>query len=235
MSRAPRLFRPEAKGGAMKDSNRVDYALLSTSTTLGRVRGFTIELLYHLQEGRKRCCELVEITGKSHPYVWRYLKRMRNYKLVEKNEGFWFLSDIGVNFVKHLNIVYNNIIEYRQIIDRKKKEERQLRDTSFTNVNKKTEKQIPISLWLQQTDREQVEKEVVEVLVDHYNETGSKFLFFKDIYAMAERFKATPDQINQAMMNLKQDHIVYNYRDRGHEAWKIGLYKDFVEALRKNE
>jgi len=217
----------------MKDQTRVDYALLSTSTTLSRVRGFTLELLHHLKDGQKRCCDLVEITGKSHPYVWSYLKRMQNYKLVEKNDGFWFLSDIGVNFLKHMNIVYNNIIEYKQIINRKQTEERQKIDTSFTNVKVKTMRQISISLWLQQTDREQVEKEVVEVLVDHYNKTGSKFLFFKDIYAIAERFKASPDQINQAMMNLKQDHIVYNYRDKGHEAWKIGLYKDFVEALSK--
>jgi len=210
----------------------VNYALLST-TTLGRVRGLTIELLFHLQDSQKRCCELVELTGKSHPYVWRYLKRMQNYKLVEKNDGFWFLSDLGVNFLKYLNIVYNNITEYRQIIDRKKTEERQKIDTSFTNVKKKSVKQIPISLWLQQTDREQVEKEVVEVLIDHFNNTGSKFLFFKDIYEMAERFKTSPGQINQALMNLKQDHIVYNYRDRSHDAWKIGLYKDFVEALSK--
>jgi len=217
----------------MKDQTRVDYTLLSTSTTLGRVRGFTIELLYHLNEGQKRCCDLVEITGKSHPYVWRYLKNMQKYKLVQKYDLFWFLTDIGVNFVKYLNIVYNNIIEYRKIIERKKKEERKKIETSFTNVKVKTMRQISISLWLQQTDRELVEKEVVEVLVDHYNKTGSKFLFFKDIYAMAERFKASPDQINQAMMNLKQDHIVYNYRDRGHEAWKIGLYKDFVEVLSK--
>lgn len=216
----------------MKDPNKVNYALLST-TTLGRVRGFTIELLFHLGEGPKRCCELVEKTGKQHRYVWRYLRNMQFYGLVEKTDGLWNLSDIGVNFLSHLSIVYNNIIEYRKKVERKQTEGRKKVESSFTNVKEKSMKQIPISLWLQQTDREQVEKEVVEVLVDHFNKTGSKFLFFKDIYEIGERFKTSPDQINQALMNLKQDHIVYNYRDRSHNAWKIGLYKDFVEALRK--
>jgi len=216
----------------MKDSTKVNYALLST-TTLGRVRGFTIELLFHLGEGPQRCCELVEKTGKQHRYIWRYLRNMQFYGLVEKNDGLWNLSEIGVNFLSYLSIVYNNIIEYRKRVERKKTEGRKKVDSSFTNVKEKSMKQIPISLWLQQTDREQVEKEVVEVLVDHFNKTGSKFLFFKDIYAISERFKTSPDQINQALMNLKQDHIVYNYRDRSHDAWKIGLYKDFVEALRR--
>jgi len=217
----------------MKDQTRVDYALLSTSTTLGRVRGFTIELLHHLQDGKKRCCDLVEITGKSHPYVWRYLKRMQNYKLVEKNDGFWFLSDIGVNFLKHLNIVYNNIIEYRQIIDRKKKEERQLIDTSFTNVKVKPMKQVPISLWLQSSDREHLEKEVVEVLLKHYNETGSKFILVKDQFELSEKLKANPGDIQVALKNLRQDNIIYLYRSEVEGFWKIGLKKAFLETLSK--
>jgi len=228
----PNFFRPEAKGGAMRDSTTVDYALLSTTTTaLGRVRGFTIEVLYHLQKGQKRCCELVEITGKSHPYVWSYLKRMQNYKLVEKNEGFWFLSDIGVNFLKHLNIVYNNIIEYKQIINRKQTDNQQKIDTSLTNAKKKTVKQIPISLWLRDSDREQVEKEVVEVLVEHYNRTGSKFILVKDQYELAEKCRANPDDIMEALKNLRQDNIIYLIHSDVKGYWKIGLKKAFIEAL----
>jgi len=217
----------------MKDTV-VDYALLSTTTTLGRVRGFTIELLFHLQEGQKRCCELVEITGKSHPYVWRYLKNMQIYKLVEKNEGFWFLSEIGVNFVKHLNIVYNNIIEYRKIIERKKKEERKIIESSFTNVKVKPMKQVPISLWLQSSDRQQLEKEVVEVLLKHYNETGSKFILIKDQFELSEKLKAAPGDVQVALKNLRQDNIIYLYRSEVEGYWKIGLKKAFIETLCKD-
>jgi len=96
-------------------------------------------------------------------------------------------------------------------------------------------KQISISLWLQSSGLNDAEKEVVEVLVNHYNGTGSKFLYFSDIYEIAERFKIQPDQVNRVFMNLKQDHIVYNYRDRSHNAWKIGLYKAFVQALERRD
>lgn len=233
---SPRVFPLRGlRVGAMKDSTKPDYALLSTTTTtLGRVRGFTIPLLHHLRDGPKHCRDLVEITGKPHSYVWKYLKRSQNYGLVKKNDGLWKLSEIGVNFLLHLDIVYNNIIEYGQNIDRKTTESRKKVDTSFTNVKSKTMKQISISAWLHEKDRDKAEVEVVEELVKHYNKTGSKFLFFKDIFEMAERFKTNPDQMNQALMNLKQDRVVYNYRDRSHNAWKIGLYKDFVEALMKD-
>jgi len=217
----------------MKDSTTVDYTLLSTTTTLGRVRGFTIELLYHLQEDRKRCCELVEITGKSHSYVWRYLKNMQNYKLVEKNDGFWFLSDIGVNFLRHLNILYNNIIEYRKIIERKKKDNRKKIESSFTNVKAKTMKQVPISLWLQSSDREHLEKEVVEVLLKHYNETGSKFILVKDQFELSEKLKANPGDIKVALKNLRQDNIIYLYRSEVEGFWKIGLKRAFLDTLSK--
>jgi hypothetical protein len=89
----------------------VNYALLSTtSTALGRVRGFTITLLYILYDGGGRCCDLAERCGKSQNYVWRYLKNMERYGLALKNGDFWFLTDSGVEFVKYLDVVYNNII-----------------------------------------------------------------------------------------------------------------------------
>jgi hypothetical protein len=47
---------------------------------------------------------------KSQNYVWRYLKNMERYGLALKNGDFWFLTDSGVEFVKYLDVVYNNII-----------------------------------------------------------------------------------------------------------------------------
>jgi hypothetical protein len=135
----------------------VNYALLSTtSTALGRVRGFTITLLYLLIDGGGRCCDLAERCGKSQNYVWRYLKNMERYGLALKNGDFWFLTDSGVEFVKYLDVVCNNIIDYRK--KNKKKVE--------SNPPKNT-KQIPISLWLQNSGLDNVKKEGVEVLLRH--------------------------------------------------------------------
>lgn len=209
----------------------VDYALLSTTTSLGRVRGFTVDLVYRLANGPTRCCELVDMTGKSHDYVYMYLKRMRNYGLVENNEGFWFLTDIGESFLAYLYIVYSNINEYEQITNRKLTETEQKANTSHS----KTSKQIPISLWLQNSGLDRVEREVVEVLVDHYNKTGSKFILVKNQFELSEKLRANPGEVLEALKNLRQDNIIYLYRSDIEGYWKIGLKTSFLKILESQD
>ncbi|MEM1564286.1 MAG: hypothetical protein QW161_06425 [Candidatus Bathyarchaeia archaeon] len=203
---------------------RTTPPLLSTTTALGRVRGFTVTLLFLLYEGQKRCCDLVEITSKKHNFVWRYLENMRKYGLVEKNEAFWFLTDLGVYFTEylknHYNLLNNNIKEYRKKIERKSKESQK--------IEKKEAKQIPLSAWLASSSLDEVEKRVVEELVEHYNRTGSAFKYFADVYELAEHFKCTPNEIAEALKHLKQDKVVYSWRDKTFNAWKIGLYRAFI-------
>jgi len=224
---------PTAVGDSQpkNSTGKVNYALLSTSTTLGRVRGFSIELLFMLTDGGGRCCDLSERSGKTQPYVHRYLRNLRKYNLVRRNEAFWFLTEFGGEFVKYLNILYNNIIDYRKKKERKKKVRRKIVESSQPKVLK----QVAISLWLQDSDRSRAEKEVVEVLVKHYNETGSKFLYFRDVYHFADKFKVRPDEVNQLLMSLKQDRIIYSFGDKQHNAWKIGLYKAFLESLKASQ
>jgi len=180
-----------------------------------------------LKDGPRRCCELVEITGKSHPYVWRYLKNMQNYGLTEKNGAFWNLTVLGRDFVNHLDILYNNIIEYRKKIERKKKESRKKIETSMP----KASRQIPIDLWLRSSSFDDLEKEVVEVLVDHYVKTGSKFILVRGVYDLAERLKQNPSALPEALKNLRQDNVIYVYRSKLNGYWKIGLKKQFVQML----
>jgi hypothetical protein len=206
----------------------VNYALLSTtSTALGRVRGFTITLLYLLFDGGGRCCDLAERCGKSQNYVWRYLKNMERYGLALKNGDFWFLTNSGVEFVKYLDVVYNNIIDYRKKVERKSKENKKKVESN----QPKTTKQIPISLWLQNSGLDNVEKEVVEVLLRHYNETGSKFILVKDQFELSEKLKANPSEILEALKNLRQDNIIYLYRSDIQGYWKIGVKTSFLKIL----
>jgi len=202
---------------------------ISTTTSFSKVRGFTVDLLFHLKNRELRVIDLVELTGKSSQYVRRYLINMWKYGLTEKNGSFWKLSEDGVSFLSYLESLPNNNIIIRKNKERIKKDERKNNESC---VPKKL-KQSSIALWLNKSSLDDAEKVVVEVLVDHYNRTGSKFLYFSDIYEIAERFKIRPDQVNKVFMNLKQDRIVYNYRDRSHDAWKIGLYKAFVHALER--
>ena len=206
----------------------VDYRLLSTtSTALGRVRGFTITLLYMLYDGGGRCCDLAERAGKSWNYVSRYLRNLQKYGLAAKNDAFWFLTPKGVEFVKYLNVWYNNIIETRKKQERNEKQTRKKQET----LAPKASKQTPISLWLQNSGLDSVEKEVVEALLNHYNRTGSKFILVKDQFELSERLKANPAEVLEALKNLRQDNIIYLYRSDIQGYWKIGLKKAFLKIL----
>jgi len=169
-------------------------------------------------------------SGKSQHYVWRYLKNMEKYGLAIKNGDFWFLTPKGAEFVKYLDFVNNKILEYRKKVERKSKENRK----KVESKEPKTTKQIPISLWLRNSGLDNVEKEVVELLLKHYNETGSKFILVRDQFELAEKLGANPGEIIEALKNLRQDNIVYLYRSDIGGYWKVGLKKGFLKVLEEN-
>jgi len=213
-------------------AGKINYELLSTTTSLGRVRGFTLELLKHLENGPKRCHELAEITHKSRWYVWTYLRNMRIYGLVEKNGVFWKLSDLGANFQAYLNILYNNIIDSQKKEERKKKERRKKVESSLP----KKLKQVGISLFLAESSLADTEKAVVEVLLNHYNKTGSKFILIKNEYDLASKLTTNPQNLMDALANLRQDNIIYLMRAHNFPGYhKLGLKKAFIELLKKRE
>ena len=134
-----------------------------------------------------------ELTGKSRQYVYKYLKNMRNYGLIRKNGVFWELTVLGREFVSYLDMVSKHNTTCR------KKEE---------TSHPKTFKQILIQPWLRDSNLDDTEKAVVEVLVDHYNKTGSKFILVKDHYELAERCKVNPSSLDQALKRLREDNII---------------------------
>ncbi|RLI42427.1 hypothetical protein DRO69_10390, partial [Candidatus Bathyarchaeota archaeon] len=78
-----------------------------------------------------------------------------------------------------------------------------------------------------------LEKAVVEVLIEHYNRTGSKFIMVKDQYELAEKLNANPSELPNALKNLRQDGIIYIFKDKTFNCWKIGLKKQFLEAINR--
>ena len=211
--------------------------IVSTTTTLSKVRGFTIDLLFLFQNYELRVKDLIDLTGKYRQYINRYLYNMRSYGLIVKIGPYWKLTAEGASFLSYLKSLptttTTSITEKKK--DRRKKEERRKKE-GRKKIPKKL-KQTSFSLWLDNSglSLDEAERNVVEVLMDHYNRTGSKFFFCDDLLAVVERFGILPDQVNRVLKNLKQDHVVYNYRDRNHASWKIGLYKAFVETLQRSQ
>jgi DNA-binding HxlR family transcriptional regulator len=205
----------------------VDYVLLSTTTSLGRVRGFTIKLLFHLKDGPLRLHELCQRTEKYPQYVNRYLNNMQKYGFVEKKEVFWNLTILGADFISYLEKTGKYSIVSRKLYERNKKEIRKLYESSA----RKRLKQLRFDLWLQNSRLNDTEKEVVEALMKHYNETGSKFILVKNQYELAEKLRKHSETLTHALKNLVQDNIIYLYHYKTMGYWKIGLKKAFLELL----
>jgi len=206
---------------------RQSIEAVSTSTTVSKVRGFTVELLFLLKDQALRTVDLTELTGKTSQYVFRYLYNMRKYGLVERNSPFWKLTSEGVSFLSYLESLINININIRKIYERKKKDIRKIYET----YDPKKLKQVSLQSWLRNSSLQDSERAVVEVLVNHYNQTGSKFFYCRGDYEISEKFQIPITQINEVFMHLKQDHIVYIFHDKQHGALKIGLYKDFLASL----
>lgn len=202
----------------------------STKTMLGKIRGKSIKILLLLLHEPSRTFELGEILDYPPHYVWKYLKNLQKYGLTREQDYFWFLTDQGASFTKYFdkpNIYNESINESRKKLETKSKETR--------NENKRVFKQASLSVFFSNCSLEAVERRVVEVLVAHFNETESKFIYCHDQYEMSEKFDCRPDQVIPVMQHLKQDHIAYVFHDRGYNAFKVGLYKSFVELLQKTE
>ena len=116
--------------------------LLSTTTSFGRIRGFTITLLFHLKGRELRVKDLIDLTGKYRQYVSKYLYRMRNYGLTEKKGPFWRLTPEGDSFLSYITLLNNNIIR-RQKEDRKKTFRRQMEDTYIPKTVSYTHLTLP--------------------------------------------------------------------------------------------
>jgi len=210
--------------------------LLATTTTLSRIRGFTVTVLLHLKDRLLTVSDLVELTGKYYEYVYMYLIRMRNYGLAEKKDSYWKITPLGVYFLNHMDEISKCRRRAKQKHNRNITETKQKLNRNKTFEKPKRTIQTSFEVWLKNYHRslEDAERVVVEVLLDHYRKTGSKFIYCSppDIYTIAEKFGIRPDQVNQVLMNLKEDKIVYSMKDRLHGAVKIGLYLDFVKKLR---
>jgi len=217
----------EISGGLNSPSIKNYSVLTTTSTALGRVRGFSIMLLLLLSKGVKRCCELAEETQKSRDYVYSYLKRLQKYGLVDISDSFWNLTDLGAWFVEYIK---RNRTIYDMIL---KSEQKENRRRTLKEQKENRNRQINITLWSKSTDLSGAEKEVVEMLLEHYNKTGSKFILFRDMYDLAEKVKGSPEATFTAIRRLRQDNILYLYRSEIQGYWKLGLKKEFVEARLK--
>jgi len=77
----------------------------------------------------------------------------------------------------------------------------------------------------------EIEKAVIEELITHYNNTGSKFILVENQYDLAEKLNCNPSELPNALKTLRENGIIYVIKDKTFNCWKIGLKKQFLERL----
>jgi len=218
---------------------------ISSTTTASRIRGFTLELLGLLRNDVVSIFELAEITDRPLKLLRIYLSRLKRYGLIEGEGEFWTASDEGLYVLSLLSSrkrsdeilskrleVPPNIKSYSSKSctgNSNTGTDRQHFDNSSTTLRQHIPKQLTLERAIQRLNLNDCEKEVVEVLLAHYNRTSSPFRYIKFIEDL--QLDYSTDILQEAIRKLRQDNIIYLWQDRAMNALKLGLKKAFLEKL----
>ena len=190
------------------------------TVTWSKIRGFTLELLERLADSTSTTTSLALETGESTSYVYRYLKNMQIYGLVDVQNYLWHLTETG------------SLLLSVTKVERKMKESRKNHERRMKEKRKKPliHGQIRLEPWLRNHSLSECEKEVVDTLISHLNQAGTPFLYLTNQEQLTTRYD--PKILQMALQHLRQEGIVYLIRDPTFQAWKLGLKKAFIEKLR---
>jgi len=194
--------------------------IISSTTTFSKVRGYSIDILYLLKEGMLTSSDIAELTGKYAQFINVYLNRLRKYGMAEKQGSFWKITEEGLYFLTHLDKIGHI--------------KRQIKQKENTSTQNKP-KQLSIQLFIKNSHRSlsDIEVEVVDILLDHYNKTGSKWIYaHAGLLGLAERLKVDYDSLGRALLNLRQDGVIYTWpKLYERQTFKLGLKNAFLKKL----
>ena len=214
-----------------KQSERSHIIYYTTTSSVSKIRGFTIDVLYCLKDRMLTSSDIAEITGKYGGYVRRYLYNMQRYGLVEKSGSFWKLTHQGLSLLLYLESLNKDSRIERKKSERKAKEERKKSESCIQNKPK----QLSIQLFIKNSHRSlsDIEVEVVDILLDHYNKTGSKWIYaHAGLLGLAEHLRVDYDSLGRALLNLRQDGIIYTWpKLYERQTFKLGLKSAFLKKL----
>jgi len=205
--------------------------IISSTTTFSKVRGYSIDILYLLKEGMLTSSDIAELTGKYAQFINVYLNRLRKYGMAEKQGSFWKITEEGLYFLTHLDKIGHIKRQIKQKVNRFKTDVKQKVNTSTQNKPK----QLSIQLFIKNSHRSlsDIEVEVVDILLDHYNKTGSKWIYaHAGLLGLAERLKVDYDSLGRALLNLRQDGVIYTWpKLYERQTFKLGLKNAFLKKL----
>ena len=189
-----------------------------------KFRGKTIEILGALSNsGGMTTREIADHTGIPVRKVWTYCNNGEKRGLFERKERWgWKVTPFGF-FV--LDINNNNVqTKYKQSINKVQTKYNRTLDSP------KKSHQLNLSIFTSRSDIADPERVVVEVLVGHYERTGEKYRYFRDLYHFCDETEVSAVDAPTAIARLKEEGCIYTRKDEF--GWKIGLKVGFVERLK---
>lgn len=180
---------------------------------INRIRGFSVDALEAIRDSEGlNVEEIASRFQKESDAVRVTLHRLRKYGLIFLSpcDELWKIDPFAVD------IVNRKIERNRNITKALHKHNR-----NITEV-----RQFTLKPW--QTDRTEFEVVVVEYLIQHFKETGSKWMWKYEIDP--ERIGIPPSELNKAILKLLSSKIVWKYRDRDTRILKYGLTDTFLEG-----
>jgi len=199
----------------------------SITTTLTKIRGFSLDILKALKKGPKSSSELCLELGVKGNYIRSYLHNLKKYGLVTKNEIFWKIVPDKINTINKIIDIENiyKAKESKRISERKSKTK-----TNGERILEKERLKEAFEHFLKQQKYEVVVVNVAKRLFEHYLETGAKFVIFGTPEDIESFFGLYRKDIARAISMLTNERVAYMWKSSGE--LKIALYKDFIERLK---
>lgn len=210
---------------------RQDQNPISTPTPtvqINRIGGFSLDILGELYSKNVLTTpEIASNLNRKQSYVRVYLHRLYKYGCIERKARWgWIIEPLGTDILRNNN---NNIGNKRATTKQQKSNKRV---TETSNDSRTTvSRQLNLSLYESDPNVTEPEREVVMLMVSHYERTGEKYRYFKDIYDFCEQTGLSAVGVMELLAKLKQEGVIYMREEKMLGMWKIGLKVNFIERL----
>lgn len=188
-----------------------------------KFRGKTIDILGILSNsGGMTTREISDQTGIPVRIVSIYCINGEKRGIFERKERWgWQVTSFGFLI---LDINNNNV-------KTKLKESKNEVKTKLNRTldSSKKSHQLNLSVFTNRSDITEPERVVVGVLVKHYERTGEKYRYFRDIYHFCDETGVGAADAQESIARLKEEGCIYTRKDEF--GWKVGLKVSFVERL----
>jgi hypothetical protein len=211
---------------------RHDQNPISTPTPtvqICKIRGFSLDILGELySKNMLTTPEIASNLDRSPKYVRCYLYNLYKYGCIDRKDRWgWVIEPFGADVL----LLNNNNIDQRKKKERPKKDQRKTKETSNDSHTTVESRQLNLSLYESDPNVTEPEREVVMLMVSHYERTGEKYRYFKDVYDFCEQTGISAVGVMELLAKLKQEGVIYMREEKMLGMWKIGLKVNFIERL----